>query len=61
MSAGSILDTGGAGLMNPKAASPARSRQIDVEGKSFHVIEQGERPAVPFCHGFPDTAGSAAQ
>lgn len=35
---------------------PLRRAQVQVNGASFHVIEQGEGPAVLFCHGFPDTA-----
>ncbi len=35
---------------------PVRELQVDANGLSFHVLEQGEGPAVLFCHGFPDTA-----
>jgi len=28
---------------------------IDTNGITLHVTEQGEGPAVLFCHGFPDT------
>ena len=35
---------------------PVRRAQVRVNGASFHVIEQGQGPAVMFCHGFPDTA-----
>ncbi|WP_381798778.1 alpha/beta fold hydrolase [Streptomyces niveus] len=35
---------------------PLRRAQVEVNGASFHVIEQGEGPAVLFAHGFPDTA-----
>lgn len=35
---------------------PVRRSQIWANGGSFHVIEQGDGPAVLFCHGFPDTA-----
>lgn len=38
------------------AASPLRRHRLSIGGGSFHVIEQGEGPAVLFCHGFPDTA-----
>src|SRR5690606_25903925 len=35
---------------------PVRRRMVDgIDGK-FHVLEQGEGPAILFCHGFPDTA-----
>lgn len=33
---------------------PLRRRQIDVNGHPFHVLDQGEGPAVLFAHGFPD-------
>jgi pimeloyl-ACP methyl ester carboxylesterase len=29
---------------------------VDTNGISLHVTEQGEGPAVLFCHGFPDTS-----
>lgn len=29
---------------------------ISMNGISLHVTEQGEGPAVLFCHGFPDTS-----
>src|ERR1700731_1718923 len=29
---------------------------IDTNGITLHVTEQGEGPAVLFCHGFPDTS-----
>lgn len=35
---------------------PLRRSQVMANGLPFHVIEQGEGPAVLFCHGFPDTA-----
>lgn len=31
---------------------------IDAGYGQFHVIEQGEGPAVLFVHGFPDTAAT---
>ncbi len=37
-------------------APPVRRHRLNVNGESLHVIEQGEGPAVLFCHGFPDTA-----
>ncbi len=30
--------------------------EIDTNGISLHVTEQGEGPTVLFCHGFPDTS-----
>jgi pimeloyl-ACP methyl ester carboxylesterase len=34
---------------------PVRHFKIEVNGALFHVVEQGEGPAVLFLHGFPDT------
>ena len=31
-------------------------REIKANGISLHVVEEGEGPAVLFCHGFPDTS-----
>ena len=33
---------------------PLRRMEIDVDGHSFHVLDQGAGPAVMFAHGFPD-------
>lgn len=33
-----------------------RSMRVMANGEPFHVLDQGEGPAVLFCHGFPDTA-----
>jgi pimeloyl-ACP methyl ester carboxylesterase len=33
-----------------------RSYDVETNGISLHVTEQGEGPAVIFCHGFPDTS-----
>lgn len=35
---------------------PLHRAHVQANGASFHVIEQGQGPAVLFCHGFPDTA-----
>lgn len=35
---------------------PVRHSQVEANGGTFHVIEQGHGPAVLFLHGFPDTA-----
>lgn len=35
---------------------PVRRAQVQVNGEAFHVIEQGQGPAVLFCHGFPEIA-----
>ena len=37
-------------------APPVRRHRLNVNGESLHVIEQGEGPAVLFCHGSPDPA-----
>jgi pimeloyl-ACP methyl ester carboxylesterase len=45
--------------IDPQASAdpfPLRRAQVQANGASFHVIEQGEGLAVLFCHGFPDTA-----
>ncbi|MBT2337512.1 alpha/beta hydrolase [Variovorax paradoxus] len=34
---------------------PVLHSQIEANGASFHVVEQGQGPAVLFLHGFPDT------
>jgi pimeloyl-ACP methyl ester carboxylesterase len=56
----------GAGLLLGRMARAERSRGVDgpvlkeydvaTNGISLHVTEQGEGPAVLFCHGFPDTS-----
>jgi pimeloyl-ACP methyl ester carboxylesterase len=33
-----------------------RHRQVPTNGIELHVTEQGEGPAVVFCHGFPHTS-----
>jgi pimeloyl-ACP methyl ester carboxylesterase len=52
-------------LMNRKAQAqsrasggsfPLREYDINTNGISLHVTEQGDGPAVLFCHGFPDTS-----
>jgi pimeloyl-ACP methyl ester carboxylesterase len=35
---------------------PLKEYDIATNGISLHVTEQGEGPAVLFCHGFPDTS-----
>lgn len=40
----------------PSGRFPVRRVQVQVNGASFYVIEQGRGPAVLFCHGFPETA-----
>lgn len=38
------------------AKFPIRERMVDANDGRFRVIEQGQGPAMLFCHGFPDTA-----
>lgn len=38
------------------AALPVRRQMVEALDGEIHVLEQGEGPAVLFCHGFPDTA-----
>ena len=44
--------------MNDEVNAQARLRRVQVmaNGNPFHLLDQGEGPAVLFCHGFPDTA-----
>lgn len=37
-------------------SSPIKEHDIAANGICLHVTEQGDGPAVLFCHGFPDTA-----
>jgi hypothetical protein len=57
----------GAGLLSGRTTRAERVRGVDGpllkeydvptnNGISLHVTEQGEGPAVLFCHGFPDTS-----
>src|ERR1700724_1889591 len=56
----------GAGLLLGRMARAESFRGVDspllkeydiaTNGISLHVTEQGEGPAVLFCHGFPDTS-----
>jgi hypothetical protein len=36
--------------------SPLKAYDIATNGISLHITDQGEGPAVLFCHGFPDTS-----
>src|SRR5580700_9394576 len=56
---------GGASLLLGRIARAESSGRVDgrlkeydiaTNGISLHVTEQGEGPAVLFCHGFPDTS-----
>ena len=35
---------------------PTREYDVDTNGITLHVTEEGDGPVVLFCHGFPDTA-----
>ena len=35
---------------------PLKEYDVATNGITLHVIEQGEGPAILFCHGFPDTS-----
>lgn len=37
---------------------PVIEKQLNINGNSFRIIEQGDGPAILFCHGFPDIAES---
>jgi pimeloyl-ACP methyl ester carboxylesterase len=40
----------------PDSSDDIKQYDVETNGISLHVTEQGEGPAVLFCHGFPDTA-----
>jgi pimeloyl-ACP methyl ester carboxylesterase len=44
------------GVENPEGANGLRAHDVATNGVTLHVTEQGEGPAVLFCHGFPDTS-----
>ena len=37
---------------------PVRHAQVEANGAAFHVVEQGQGPAVLFLHGLPDTVAT---
>lgn len=41
---------------NVTVGHPVRESQVQANGGTFRVVEQGRGPAVVFLHGFPDTA-----
>src|SRR6202453_1179352 len=55
---GSVLLGQIAGAAGIGGADDPALKEYDIatNGISLHVIEQGEGPAVLFCHGFPDTS-----
>ncbi|MGQ7939398.1 alpha/beta hydrolase [Paraburkholderia sp. D1E] len=42
--------------MNASNSDGIKQYDIETNGITLHVTEQGEGPAVLFCHGFPDTS-----
>jgi hypothetical protein len=42
-------------LLSAATDHPVLHSQIEANGASFHVVEQGLGPVVLFLHGFPDT------
>ena len=56
LGAGLSLSPALAAAQQPGERFPLRRAQVQANGASFHVIEQGRGPAVLFCHGFPETA-----
>ena len=42
--------------MSASNSDSIKQYDIETNGITLHVTEQGEGPAVLFCHGFPDTA-----
>jgi pimeloyl-ACP methyl ester carboxylesterase len=48
--------TAGAQIVGPGNGPLFKEYDFATNGISLHVTEQGEGPAVLFCHGFPDTA-----
>jgi pimeloyl-ACP methyl ester carboxylesterase len=40
----------------PDSSDDIKQYDVETNGITLHVTEQGEGPAVLFCHGFPDTA-----
>ncbi len=54
--AASLLEGRMAKAENSGGADGLKEYDVTTNGISFHVTEQGEGPAVLFCHGFPDTS-----
>jgi pimeloyl-ACP methyl ester carboxylesterase len=54
--AGSLLEGQIAKAENNRGDEGLKAYDVTTNGISLHVTEQGEGPAVLFCHGFPDTA-----
>jgi pimeloyl-ACP methyl ester carboxylesterase/catechol 2,3-dioxygenase-like lactoylglutathione lyase family enzyme len=52
----SLGQTAGAESRGSVDGPPLKEYDIAANGISLHVTEQGEGPAVLFCHGFPDTS-----
>ena len=52
----SLLEGRMAKAENPGGNDGLKEYDVTTNGISLHVTEQGEGPAVLFCHGFPDTS-----
>jgi alpha/beta hydrolase fold len=56
-SAGLLLDqTAGAQASKNVGRDTVKEYDVPTNGISLHVTEQGDGPAILFCHGFPDTS-----
>lgn len=54
--AGMLISRAAIACAGPATASyPIKHSDVATNGITLHVMEQGEGPAVLFCHGFPDT------
>jgi pimeloyl-ACP methyl ester carboxylesterase len=55
--AGPLLDqTAGAQASKNAGGNTVKEYDVPTNGISLHVTEQGDGPAILFCHGFPDTS-----
>lgn len=53
---GEMVDGNSARAQTPGLRADVKEYDISANGITLHVTEQGEGPAVLFCHGFPDTS-----
>jgi pimeloyl-ACP methyl ester carboxylesterase len=51
-----LSQTGGAQAPKNEGRDTVKEYDVPTNGISLHVTEQGEGPAILFCHGFPDTS-----
>jgi len=52
----SLMEVGMSDAQTPASGAGFKEYDIATNGITLHVTEQGEGPAVLFCHGFPDTS-----